>query len=324
MSYILEALKKSEKARGGRKTRKMFEEPPEAPPLHSRTSGSSRRLLYLLAFILFVNVFVFAFRVGPWRSSAPRPYATPKESRPAAESQVPEAARRPPKPFLHAVSEHAEAAKSQRTEWDERAGKRPAAHRELSAMQKTSDTKPGGPPPAQGPKAARLTATVAPHNTPVARQAPLRVEVGGKKAPPSEASHSRQSRQSAVAMKAADLKALLEKQAERGEKFSKPASGRENLVDIRGVARPNTSNEPALGVPRLSQLPAQIRNTLPNLSVSMLVYSKQPADRFIYINGFKRHEGDVISRGLKVERITRDGAIFSYMGQRFYKSVFAE
>jgi hypothetical protein len=53
----------------------------------------------------------------------------------------------------------------------------------------------------------------------------------------------------------------------------------------------------------------------------MLIYSKKPDQRWININGSKRREGDEISAGLKLEEITPDGAIFSYLGTRFYKGV---
>ncbi len=99
----------------------------------------------------------------------------------------------------------------------------------------------------------------------------------------------------------------------------RPVSSGQNLADIWSFAAPEASSESR--VSSFGRLPLSIRESLPAISVSMLVYSRQPAERFIYINGSKEHEGEQISPGLKLERITPDGAVFSYRGVRFYKSV---
>ncbi|MDR3556341.1 MAG: general secretion pathway protein GspB [Syntrophobacteraceae bacterium] len=373
MSYILDALKKSEQARGGRKTRQEFEELAQSPTPRSRPSGSSRRWLYLAAFILFANLTVFLFWAAPWRGRAPAPGANLSGYQPAAAgvndhrdqqptrpAQVrapkkekstpakpaphptalasatattagsPEAAtsRRALKPVVHGASVHTEETKSQKVEPVNRepaadAGwaKQSLARQRPSVVDKTRHTFPSGPPPAPGPRGAQMTATVTPQRTPAARQPVRRVEAAADTTRTSETPKSHQTRKTAVDRKAADLKAALEIQAERAPKRPGPVSRRENFAAAREVSGPDPASDPSPQVPGLSQLPPQVRETLPNISVSMLVYSKQSADRFIYINGTKRHEGDEVFQGLKVERITHDGAVFAYMGRRFYKSV---
>ena len=62
MSYILDALKKSEQARGLRKTLGLLEAPVSPPSLKSVA-----RWPYLIAFVLILNAGFFAFWLRPWQ-----------------------------------------------------------------------------------------------------------------------------------------------------------------------------------------------------------------------------------------------------------------
>jgi general secretion pathway protein B len=42
-----------------------------------------------------------------------------------------------------------------------------------------------------------------------------------------------------------------------------------------------------------------------------------PADRFVFINGRKYHEGMKLQEGPLLERIRRDGIVLNYQGVRF-------
>lgn len=66
------------------------------------------------------------------------------------------------------------------------------------------------------------------------------------------------------------------------------------------------------------QLPANIRNQLPELRITVLVFAEEPADRFVLLNGRRRTEGDQVTNGLRLEEIRRDGAIFTYRMYRFF------
>jgi general secretion pathway protein B len=56
---------------------------------------------------------------------------------------------------------------------------------------------------------------------------------------------------------------------------------------------------------------------LPELHLDVHVYATSPADRFVYINMRKYHEGAALEEGPTIERIRRDGVILSYRGLRF-------
>lgn len=75
-------------------------------------------------------------------------------------------------------------------------------------------------------------------------------------------------------------------------------------------------------LPNLHELPLSLQRELPKMSFSMLIYSSKPADRMISINGRMMHEGQEIASGLKLEEITPEGAILNFRGHRFRKGVF--
>ena len=65
------------------------------------------------------------------------------------------------------------------------------------------------------------------------------------------------------------------------------------------------------------ELPDAIRADLPEIKFSVLVYAKNPADRFVLINGQRLVEGDSPQSGLIVKEIRRDGVVFSYRLYQF-------
>lgn len=67
------------------------------------------------------------------------------------------------------------------------------------------------------------------------------------------------------------------------------------------------------------QLSASLRSRLPGRDISVHVYSEIPRERFVFINSRKMQEGESTSEGLTVEEILPDGIIFSFEGKRFFK-----
>lgn len=56
---------------------------------------------------------------------------------------------------------------------------------------------------------------------------------------------------------------------------------------------------------------------LPDMKLDIHVYSNDPAQRFIFVNMRKYTEGQTLSEGPALERITPDGAVLNYQGLRF-------
>ncbi len=60
-----------------------------------------------------------------------------------------------------------------------------------------------------------------------------------------------------------------------------------------------------------------VRNLIQKMRLQVVVYSDVPAERLVFINSQKYLEGQSIDGKVVVERITPDGAILGYQGQRF-------
>lgn len=70
-------------------------------------------------------------------------------------------------------------------------------------------------------------------------------------------------------------------------------------------------------IPLWRELPSDIRQSLPLVSMDVHVYDEQAVNRFVLINLLKYKEGDVLEEGPRVERITPEGMVLSYQGERF-------
>jgi general secretion pathway protein B len=69
-------------------------------------------------------------------------------------------------------------------------------------------------------------------------------------------------------------------------------------------------------------LPASVRQELPDITISGHFYAADPSSRVVVINGRPMHEGETLAGGLRLERITSDGVVMDYQGYRFHKGVF--
>jgi general secretion pathway protein B len=65
-------------------------------------------------------------------------------------------------------------------------------------------------------------------------------------------------------------------------------------------------------------LPASVQQNLPAVTMSIFMYSEDPASRMVRINGQTLREGQYISEGLKVEEIKPDGVILNYKNYRLH------
>lgn len=70
-------------------------------------------------------------------------------------------------------------------------------------------------------------------------------------------------------------------------------------------------------LPSISEISLTGAQALPELHLDVHVYATKPAERFVYINMRKYHEGAALQEGPSVERIRRDGVVLNYQGLRF-------
>jgi general secretion pathway protein B len=70
-------------------------------------------------------------------------------------------------------------------------------------------------------------------------------------------------------------------------------------------------------LPSINELNLSGAQALPELHLEVHVYASRPADRFVYINMRKYHEGAALQEGPTIERIRRDGVVLNYQGLKF-------
>lgn len=71
----------------------------------------------------------------------------------------------------------------------------------------------------------------------------------------------------------------------------------------------------------MAELPLQIQQEIPAMTIPLHAYSSKPRDRLVSINDRMLKEGESLAPGLRLEQITPDGLIFSYKGYRFRRGV---
>jgi general secretion pathway protein B len=107
-----------------------------------------------------------------------------------------------------------------------------------------------------------------------------------------------------------------------------PPASRQPTLQSDSAARPSHRRDPVLNdgdykadeeetLPSVSELNLTGPQALPELHLDVHVYATNAAERFVFINMRKYHEGATLQEGPTVERIRRDGVILNYQGLRF-------
>jgi len=68
---------------------------------------------------------------------------------------------------------------------------------------------------------------------------------------------------------------------------------------------------------QLGELPDDIRRELPTLAVGGAMYSQNPANRMLIVNGQTFHEGDKLGPNLSLQQIRLKSAVLEYKGYRY-------
>lgn len=304
MSYILDALKKSDRERPPGPVPDLFTvHGPQPPPPRRPT-----RAIVVLALLLAVPAIAFwAWREKDHRDEgAGRPPAAVSAPRPAEAPAVPVTAQTvapapPSRPARAAVGVGRKAAPE----------RSPAA---ASPAQKSHETAlPSGAPtslPAALPAAAAPAAPPAPVETSPA----LTLFAPVMALPESEAL-------SPPAPTGGELQPAPTSEP--------PSSSEMVLPDFPApppvsVAEPPSEAVPAEQVPPedgrvldLEELPAQIRAELPKLLVSGHVWSEEPSLRLLSVDDQLLREGGEAAPGVSLREITPKGAVFVFKGWRF-------
>jgi general secretion pathway protein B len=82
-----------------------------------------------------------------------------------------------------------------------------------------------------------------------------------------------------------------------------------------GAASLPPERAPSSTPPQVASAAGQ--DVIAKLRLQFLVYSDVPSERLVFINNRKYLEGQSVDGGVAVERITPEGAVLSYQGQRY-------
>ncbi len=340
MSYILEALKKSDRERNRGTT-------PGLQTIQAMPAPAPRKRhwwIYLLVFALLLNAGLILYWLQPWTATKSDLRAAPEQTAPdsrklviaennasdkldtpvtpsAKSESLPQGAKEtagrahPPKADLSRKDPSPTAkkvvAKSTQNQTVKKATASSAAAKQaiekkqipVEDYEKTSDTPPSVPEPAPNPAAAKKV------EHPVAAQK-------AKPPPPAKPENDKGSEE----LKAVDSLSV-EKLAELNSKVLDRALMTRQAPAERESPPPKPVPEKPK-VPGLKSLPIEIQKEIPDLKLSFLVFSDKPQDRMVSINGQMKREGQEVAPGLKLEEITPEGAVFSYKSHRFQKGIF--
>jgi general secretion pathway protein B len=113
------------------------------------------------------------------------------------------------------------------------------------------------------------------------------------------------------------------------ESLSQRAAEPRDQPPVRPVVK-STRPEPAAEGPGRSKLkphisepisfwalPQGVRDALPEIKITVLVYAENPEDRFLLTNGQRLVEKEELQSGIVLDEIRRDGAVFLYRNYRF-------
>ncbi|NTV94716.1 MAG: general secretion pathway protein GspB [Thiobacillus sp.] len=79
--------------------------------------------------------------------------------------------------------------------------------------------------------------------------------------------------------------------------------------------------EQAAPAATLADLPPEVRQAIPAMTIAMHSYSDKAAERMVMVNGKILHEGDELTPGLRLDRVTAEGLVFAYRGYRIQRGL---
>lgn len=110
-----------------------------------------------------------------------------------------------------------------------------------------------------------------------------------------------------------------EEGAETAEAGSAPAAREPEAAVAPATERRAEPVRPGPAGPRpvsFWELPQNVRDSMPDLRITVLVYADSPEDRFVLVSGRRLVEQDTLE-GVLLDEIRRDGAVFQYRNYRF-------
>lgn len=113
-----------------------------------------------------------------------------------------------------------------------------------------------------------------------------------------------------------------------GRLLSEPEGKSAATIDENKIYSSIRQKLPSFSIPpdenkiyKIKELPLSVRQNLPSFSITALMYSSTPASRMIRVNDQMMYEGQDLTAGVTVDEITKDGVIFKHQKYRFFVGV---
>lgn len=90
---------------------------------------------------------------------------------------------------------------------------------------------------------------------------------------------------------------------------------------VQATAAPAPQDNTETVALSVNELPFDMQASIPDMAFSAHVYSSNPRQRSVVINGNFMEEGDLLTSQLRLMEITTDGVVFDYQGTLFRSSV---
>ena len=97
-------------------------------------------------------------------------------------------------------------------------------------------------------------------------------------------------------------------------------------VQTARPTKPSANNEAVIPlvipsvIPSRSDLPVQLQQNIPQLTIGGYIYAEKAEDRSVILNQKLRHEGDLVAPELVLEKMTRSGMVLNFRGQQYLQS----
>ncbi|NMG74134.1 general secretion pathway protein GspB [Aromatoleum diolicum] len=310
MSYILEALQKSEHARQQGKVPDLSTVPVTTMGMHGETT--SGRLRYVLA--AFAITLIAAI-LGWWRPWQERPAPQSGFAQQATAVQRPATADQAPVAQDQMAAPLPPALQPGEPPQPARAAVQPAAPAPVSIEPIVPSSPPANPGP---PRVTRATQTLAPdapaspaaHPPASVTPAPVVAENPRPAASPGAPMRT-------VQTPAEPRRAANPQRAPDARSVPAAPSIPTAAAPAKPTSAPVPTRAPTERILSVHELPAAVRSGLPRLSVSGYSYSDEPGKRIAVINDRLLQEGEEAEPGVTLTAIAGDGVVLEFHGYRF-------
>jgi len=284
MSYLLDALRKSEQERRIGQVPTLEPEPTAKEP-----PRRNHWLIGLIAFLVIINsaILLYVFLENPdssQDSGAPLAENTKNSAANEAVQTVPVTGTVEPSPAIKPITATGQPAKH--------------APKSIAEMIAAKDKQKAAAAQQQAktvrrakPKAAKTPAPVSPKESP---RTDDNLAVPVKKKSPTRAVT-----------------------AKKTEKKKRAAAEVTTLRSPPPGTPTGSGSRPAGSIPLLRKLPSDIRRKVPTMTINVFVYSERVKERFVIINMAKYKTGDKIENGPVLEAIRPNSLVLRFEGQRF-------